>query len=134
MLTIDLEKACYIIFKAREFNEKVDLGGGDTGSNPSDDQFVEILEDYPDDPTYQELMAALEELNEDEMIDLVALTWLGRGDYSRTEWEDALKQARESRNEHSADYLVGTPMLGDLLEEGLAALGYSCEGTEVDRR
>jgi hypothetical protein len=133
MLTINPEKVCYIILKAREFDEKVEPEDPDSGSNPSDDQAVSILEDHADDPTLQELRMALLELNVDEMNELLALTWLGRGDFSKDEWHDALEQARETRDSHAADYLVGTPMLGDLLEEGLSALGYSCEGMEMGR-
>ncbi len=133
MLTIDPDKVGYIIVKAREFDEKVEPGELDRGSNPSDDQCVEILEDYADDPTYQELMAALQVLNVDEMVEILALTWLGRGDFGPKEWKKALRQAREARNKRAAQYLVGTPMLGDFLEEGLAALGYSCEGVEMGR-
>ena len=99
MLSIDPDKVGYIILKAREFDEKVEPEELERGSNPSDDQSIEILEDYADDPTYQELMAALENLNEDEMVELLALTWLGRGDFSREEWKVALRQAREARNE-----------------------------------
>ena len=133
MLTIDPDKVGYIIVKAREFDEKVAPEELDRGSNPSDDQCVEILEDYADDPTLQELMAALQNLNEDEMVELLALTWLGRGDFGPEEWKEALRQARETRNKRAAQYLAGTPMLGDFLEEGLAALGYSCEGVEMGR-
>jgi len=126
MLTIDPDKVCYIILKAREFDEKVEPEELDAGSNPSDDQSVEVLEDYADDPTYQELMSALEDLNDDEMNDLLALVWVGRGDFSRNEWQKAVDQANETRNERAAAYLVGTPNLGDLLEEGLAVMGKSC--------
>jgi hypothetical protein len=30
-------------------------------------------------------------------------------------------------------YLLGTPLLGDFLEEGLSTLGYSCEEFELER-
>ncbi len=133
MLTIDPDKVGYIILKAREFDEKVEPEELERGSNPSDDRSIEILEDYADDPTCQELMAALENLNEDEMVELLALTWLGRGDFSREEWKVALRQAREACNEQAAFYLAGTPMLGDFLEEGLASLGYSYEGVGMGR-
>jgi Protein of unknown function (DUF3775) len=31
------------------------------------------------------------------------------------------------------DYLIGTPLLGDYLEEGLSQLGYSIEDLEIGR-
>jgi uncharacterized protein DUF3775 len=37
------------------------------------------------------------------------------------------------RDKHIASYLMGTPKLGDYLEEGLAQLGYSLEEFEKNR-
>jgi hypothetical protein len=50
-LAISGEKAFYIIVKAREFDEKDAPSDPGSGSNPSDDKEVDILEDYRDDPT-----------------------------------------------------------------------------------
>lgn len=131
MLTIAPETVFYILIKAREFDVKVAPEDSDSGSNPTDDKDVAILEDRADDATQQELMAALGSLNVDEMADLLALTWLGRGDF--TTWEEAIVQARESRNERAAAYLAGTPLLSDYLENALNEIGYSIEDFEVDR-
>ena len=54
-----------------------------------------------------------------------------RGDFAAEEWDDALTAARDRRTGPTADYLLGVPLLGDLLEEGFTALGYSCEDYEV---
>ena len=132
-LRISPEKVCYIIIKAREFDAKVDAVEPDPGSNPADDGEREILEDYPDDPTLEELRAAIDGLNDDEIIELIALAWLGRGDFARDGWQEARALARQRHRHQSADYLVGMPALGDYLEEGLAALGYSCEEYEINR-
>src|SRR5215471_15391021 len=43
-LTISPETVCYIIVKAREFDVKVDPTDPDSGSNPGDDNEVDILE------------------------------------------------------------------------------------------
>ena len=50
----------------------------DPASNPSDDQEAAVLEDHRDDPVVQEITAFIDALSEDEQIDLVTLTWLGR--------------------------------------------------------
>jgi hypothetical protein len=125
MLTISPETVCYVIIKAREFDEKVAPDIPDPGSNPIDDKGVAVLEDYADDPTLQELTGAIEALNVDQQIDLLALAWLGRGDFES--WKEARNTARETRNRHVAAYIAGTPLVGDYLEEGLTMLGYSCE-------
>ena len=132
-LDISTEKVCFIIVKAREFDAKVAPVEQDPGSNPADDGESEILEDHDDDATEAELRAAIDDLNADEISDLLALTWVGRGDFDRQEWESAKTQAQERQRRDSTDYLVGTPTLGDFLEEGLAALGHSCEEFELNR-
>jgi len=131
MLTISPQKVCYIVVKAREFDEKEAVVDPDSGSNPSDDQGVAVLEDFAEDPTYEELSSAITNLNEDEQIDLVALAWIGREDFGPEEWEAARAEAAAVRNKQVPGYLVGMPQLGDYLEEGLAALGFSCEEVEL---
>jgi len=105
----------------------------DSGSNPSDDADRGVLEDSADNPTYQELVDAINSLSELERIELLALTWLDRGDYSKEEWRDAVEEARRIHDEKETDYLIGTPLLADYLEEGLSQLGYSLEDFEIGR-
>lgn len=133
VLTTSPEKIFYIIVKAREFDVKVPPEGLTTGDNPSDDKNIEILEDYADDPTYVELVSALENLNDDEITEVLALVWLGREDYTAEDWPDVLEEAREAHDDKAVAYLVGTPLLGDYLEEGITQLGYSIEEYEIDR-
>jgi hypothetical protein len=129
---ISADKVCFIIAKAREFDAKVPPVESDPGSNPSDDGEREVLEDHADDATAAELKQVIEDLNIDEIVELVAMIWLGRGDFGRSEWKDALALARQRNQEHSADYLMGIPTLGDLIEEGFSILGHSCEEFELD--
>jgi hypothetical protein len=132
-LNISVEKVFYIIVKAREFDAKVDPVEPDPGSNPADGGEREILGDYAGDPTFAELRTAIDGLNEDEIVDLIALAWLGRGDFGKAEWEAARTLAGERHRRHSAAYLMGMPALGDYLEEGLGQLGFSCEEYEIGR-
>ena len=133
MIQIVLEKICYIIAKAREFDVKEAPEFLEGGSNPSDEQDYEILEDYPDDPTYQELIDALSGLNVDELTDVLALTWIGRGDFGAEELPDVRAQARDSLSRTTVTALAGTPILADYLEEALSQLGYSCQDFEINR-
>ena len=104
------------------FDAKEELSDPQSGSNATDDDMRDILEDIADDPTYQELLEMIRNLDEDEQIQLVALAWLGRGTFDAADWKDAVKQARAAHNNRTAEYLVGLPLLGDYLEEGRAAL------------
>jgi hypothetical protein len=132
-LTISPEKVCFIIMKAREFDAKDEVSEPNPGSNPADDMDLTVLEDHEDDPVVEELTSLIDSLSEDEQIDLVALAWLGRDDYSSDDWPAVREEAARAHNKRTAAYLLGTPMLGDFLEEGLSLLGRSCEEFELGR-
>ena len=132
-LSISTEKICFVVVKAREFDVKdADTSSGDDGSDPADDRMVEVLEDRPDDPVDQELVAFIEAMSEDEQVDLVTLTWLGRGKGTLEEWDELRAEAARVHNRRTASYLLGIPLLPDYLEEALAEFGRSCEEVEKD--
>jgi hypothetical protein len=124
-LPIATDKVAFIIVKARSYDAKEPLADPDSGSNPTDDGDSDVLEDVPGDLTRQELADAIRGLNEEEQIALVALAWVGRGTFDIDEWDTALETARTEHNKRTAQYLIGLPLLGDYLEEGLAAFGES---------
>lgn len=97
----------------------------------TDDRFVDILEDEDDNPLAQELRAAISALNVDGQTALVALAWLGRGDYTAEDWPEALRAARERSETTTATYLLGLPLLGDYLADGADALGISVTADEA---
>jgi hypothetical protein len=130
VLSISPEKVCFTAIKAREFDAKDVLTDPDDGSNPADDRMVEVLEDHPDDPVAQELIAFIKAMVVDEQIDLVALVWLGRGDGSAADWHALRAEAARAHNSRTAQYLLGMPLLPSYLLEGLAELGYSCAELE----
>ena len=126
MLAISLEKAAFIIIKAREFDVKVESEESEWGaSNSADDGMREVLEDGGDDATEEELAGVIDSLDAEEQVNLVALAWLGRGDDTKEGWDDLLQQAWDAHNEHTSGYLLGMPLLADYLEGGLAELGLS---------
>jgi hypothetical protein len=132
-LAISPDKVFFIIVKAREFDAKEELSDPDSGSNPSDDNAIDILEERADDPTYEELASAIRALNIDEQLDLLALTWIGRGDFDAADWKAARAEAAGVGHKHVTRYLVHTPLLSDYLTEAMADLGYSFEDLEKDR-
>ena len=132
-LTISTEKVCFIIVKAREFDVKDAVTEPDPGSNATDDHEVAVLEDHADDPVQQELTAFINALTEDEQIDLVALTWLGRDDHEASDWAEVRDEASREHSRRTARYLLGMPLLADFLEEGLSMLGRSCQEFEAGR-
>jgi hypothetical protein len=83
-----------------------------------------LAEEETEDQTERELRQIVRALNVDEAAELIALTWIGRGDYEAAEFADAVTEAKQ-RNYRPTRYLLGMPMLGDWLEEGLEAIGVS---------
>jgi hypothetical protein len=132
-LTITLEKLCFLIVKAREFDAKMEPEVSDPGDNPTDDVDRMVLFDYPDDATVEEIQGFLEALNEDEIAEIVAMIWVGRGDYDVDEWENAVSAAMEDEDSRRLEALLAIPLLADYLEEGLSQLGYSCEDEAMGR-
>ena len=124
-LTISPEKVGFLIEKARQFDVKESASDPDSGSNAADDDMIDVLEDDARDPVAREIAGFIDALSEDEQIDLVALMRLGRGDGTLEEWKDLRRQAVEGRRGPTARYLLGEPMLGDLLAEGLDEFGLS---------
>lgn len=126
-LALDPDTAFYILLKAREFDAKEEAVDPDEGSNPSDDKAIDILEFEPDDAVEEEVAAAIDALNEDQKLDLIALAWIGRGDFSLDEWAEARESAREVDQARVAGYLLGMPTVSDYLQDALSQLGYSLD-------
>jgi len=122
-LAISPDKVAFIIEKAREFDVKEGASEPDSGSNGADDDMIDVLQDNGRDPVVRELTSFINALTEDEQIDLVTLMRLGRGDGTIEEWDELRREAAEGRNGGSASYLLGEPMLGDLLADGLDQFG-----------
>jgi hypothetical protein len=101
-------------------------------SNSADDRGVAILESMRDDATAAELRAAIARLSDEQQVSLVALVWIGRGDFEAAEWEDAKTLARQRHTASTVRYLMGMPLLGDYIEEGAASLGLNLTEEESE--
>jgi len=78
-LTISPEKVGFLIEKAREFDAKDAPVDPDSGSNATDDDMVDVLEDNGADPVVREITGFINALTEDEQTDLIALMRHHRG-------------------------------------------------------
>lgn len=109
-----------IIDKVHEFHSQDDVTFPDEEPELVDAEFaLEAVSDYTEDPYYQELKIAIDDLEPDQQVQLVTLMWIGRGDYSIDEWDEALAFAEENWTDHTAEYLIGTSLVADFLAEGL---------------
>lgn len=123
-LAIPIETVAWIILKAREFDMKdpaTEARDQDDGNNP-----LGVLEDRQDDATVTELGNWIVDLNDDALAELVAIMWLGRSEVEDITTFPALveqAQGEQGHGRNTVSYLLGTPLLGDYLEEGLEKLG-----------
>jgi len=134
------DKVEYIISIAREIGEAApaiideELADGNTQQHYSELSMAaqaegSTIEEFASDTTYQELKSFINGMNEEERNELVALMWVGRGTFNKTEWKTAVSQANEASNDHTAEYLMRTPFLPDYLDEGLSIM---TDGEEDD--
>ncbi len=130
-LTIDPETVRLFVLKARAISaglsEDYDAGhehevelDGQSRDRQSHDG---LAEEEEENLTASELRALIEDLNVDEAADLLAITFIGRGDFEPGEWEQAVSEARPRVNKRIATYFLSMPMLGEWLEEGLEKIG-----------
>ena len=122
-LAISTENVAFLIVKAREFDAKEANSDPDSGSNATDDNMIDVLEDNGDDPVVREITGFINAMTEDEQIDLVALMRLGRGDGTIEEWDDLRREAADGSNGRTASYLLGEPLVSDYLADAMDAFG-----------
>ncbi len=127
MLDINPATVCFLIDKAREFHAREDVVIPEAPDSPADDWALQVLADHAGDSTFEEFKVTVADLEPDQQAQLVALSWLGRGDYEVAEWHEAVAEASRVWNTRTAEYLLAHPLLADDLEEALHLLGYSCE-------
>ena len=130
-LRISVEKVCALIEAARELAGKVPSTAGDRTTTGDDSKLVTL--DEPEgigedqDARRRETIEFIAGLNVDEQTDLLALIWLGRGDYGIEEWDDALTEAEARIAARDPDYMIGDAALPEYLGDALEAFGLSCD-------
>jgi hypothetical protein len=112
-----------LILKTRALMAQEELTTPDTASNLSDDDASPLmLQDDPENPVRAEIKGQIEDLDDTQQAELVALMWIGRGDMEPEEWEDAVQLATERHEGNVADYLLSHPHVADYWDEGVDKL------------
>jgi hypothetical protein len=129
MLNINSDTVCFIIAKAREFQVKEEIVIPEVPLSPSENWAQQILADHIDDPCATEVVETVKDLEPDQQAELLALMWLGRGDYDLSEWDTAVQDAAESMDDipDPGSYLLAHPLVADFLLDGLDKHGLGCE-------
>jgi hypothetical protein len=130
-----LETLCRIILRAREYEAQTpsDYGADEAADNVDDDEegALSVLDDDINDGVEEELRAALEDLGEDQLAEVLAFCWVGAGTYDASDWDEAMAEANDmntSGGDGIVDELLDLPMLASVLEQGMAAFELTCEG------
>ncbi len=129
-MDIAIDKVRALILESRRIDVKEANTDPDSGSNATDDGNTDVLtSSNREDASEREFRGMISGMNEDERANVLALLYIGRGDFNAEEWDDAvaLGRERDAASGHTANYLLGTPNLPDLIDEGLAAIGDSFE-------
>jgi hypothetical protein len=129
MPEINLAKVCFVIEKSRELLSG-DVGFDPDASNQADDGERAVLTGA-NASIRRELVEFIKDLDVDKAAALVALAWIGRGDFDAEDWQSAVDAASERYEGPTWKYLLGMPLLPDQLEDALSAFGRSCEDFEA---
>lgn len=95
----------------------------DDPSDPWDEWSMELLALHERNEQLIRLRQELDGLPLEERLNLMALMWLGRGDYPSDDWSSARRAALAARDGHVTEYLATTAQLADLLRIGARKLG-----------
>ena len=135
-----LDTLCRIILRAREYEAQTasDYDRGEDADNVDDEQegALSVLDDDINDSVEEELKAAFEDLGEDQLeevklAEVIAFSWVGKGTYEASDWDEAMQEAQDmvsESNDEAINELMEQPMLASVLESGLAAFDLSCDG------
>ena len=136
MLELSADKVAQVIVRAREMEARTGAWELPDRRHPGEETAEMVLEALRNDPARQALAAFLQELSRDELTELVALLWVGRGSFDPEEWDEAVMTAREEYGSPVGitRYLLSNPLLAEHLEEGLERMGYSVSDMEADVR
>lgn len=129
MLNVNPDTVCRLIELAQAYHVRESVSIPEEGNNAADDWSQQMLADHKDNTSYEEFESIIKDLDADLQQEVVALLWLGRGDYSLEEWESTVQQAKEQWSPETAQYLIDHPLLADRLREGLELHGYNCDNT-----
>jgi len=129
MLNLNPETVCFIVTKAKQFQAKEEVVITEVPYSASDDWARQVLASHIEDACVREVKATVRDLEPDQQAELLALMWLGRGDYLTDDWTQAQADAAQALVDITdpGAYLLSHPMAADYLMEGLNQLGIACE-------
>ncbi|WP_218190326.1 DUF3775 domain-containing protein [Pseudomonas sp. CC6-YY-74] len=127
MLDVNPDTVCRLIALAQVFHAQEAVVIPEQPTSPGADWAMQVFADHADDEVCLEFKSSIDDLEPEQLQQVVALLWLGRGDGTLEDWPELLEQAQDDWNPSTAEYLIAHPFLADPLREALAMQGYDCE-------
>ena len=128
-LSTPLELICRLIVRARENEAQVAAVDPENDDPPDDaDDAYDVLEDETNETVEEEMRTTLEDLADDQIAEVLALAWVGRGTYDASEWDEAIEAANDPDAEEPIEQIMDMAMLAGYLDSALAAFDLSCDG------
>ena len=93
-LGVSLETVATVVDLARSIQGKEETDADQATEDANSESA--LLQETPDDMSEDALRLFITELNEDEQASLIALAWIGRGDYGSEDWDEARALAAEA--------------------------------------
>ena len=126
-LRISAQKVSDFIEAAREVAGLVPSTAGDRTTTGDDSPLTTIVDNPATDARRAQMREFIAGLNVDEQTDLLALIFVGRGDYDVTQWADAVREAEDRIASRDPDYMIGDAALPEYLGDALNALDIACD-------
>jgi hypothetical protein len=117
MLTISSTKLAAVIKAAQQCEVDVLRSITTVASLPGPAAEIPVAHSYR-----RALVTLLRSLNNRELEDLVALAWIGRGDFAPEEWSEASSLAHDFQKSCKTECLSTLPLLPEYIEEALDRL------------
>lgn len=88
-------------------------------------EIIAAMDDYDRNPDRKALYQRVEKLAKDELMELTALMWLGRGDSGEraVDWKELVCEAYAKSDEGDLVYVCSKTPLSEYLRDGLEKLG-----------
>ncbi len=124
-MTIEPGFLSRLVFKMRA----VSIGDEDTPRDARDNagqggHHVTLAEEVGSSGPYEELVEEIDGMVPEHQHELVALMWVGRGDFDADGWQEALALAADRADTPTARYLLSHPLCADEIASGLETLGH----------
>lgn len=123
MLDVNPDTVCRLITLAQVFHAQEAVVIPEQPTSPGADWAMLGLVDHADDEVFLGFRSSIDDLEPDQLQQVVALLWLGRGDGTLEGWPELFEQAQDDWNPSAAEYLIAHPFLADPLREALAMRG-----------